>query len=151
MTPPDRSDFSDTIDSADVNRIATALLQGLPDAIVYADREGIIRYWNAGAERIFGFSADEAGGQSLDIIIPDRLRRRHWEGYDRMMASGKSSHAPDELLSVPAVNKAGDKLSVQFTVAPVAASDGTLAGIVALLRDATSTFEELKALRARHS
>lgn len=129
-------------------RLGKAVLHDIPDAVIYADRQGIIRFWNAGAVRIFGFSPDEAVGQSLDIIIPERLRQRHWDGYRRMMETGRSRHAPDELLSVPAQNKSGQTLSIQFTVAPVLGRDGAPAGIAAVLRDVTATFQELKKLRA---
>lgn len=128
-------------------RLGDALMRDLPDAVVYSDAEGIIRYWNGGAARIFGFAEAEAVGQSLDIIIPERLRERHWQGYYKVMETGESSHSADELLSVPALTKAGDRLSIQFTVAPVRGEDGSIAGIVALLRDATDTFNELKRLR----
>lgn len=129
--------------------LAKALLCSLPDALVYSDSKGMIRFWNAGAQRIFGFTEAEALGQSLDIIIPERLRGRHWDGYERMMATGQSSHEPHEVLAVPAVNKAGGTLSIQFTVAPVTGPDGVLAGIVAVLRDVTATFEEIRRLRAQ--
>ena len=129
-------------------RLGAVLLHDLPDAVIYSDAEGLIRHWNDGAARIFGYTADEALGQSLDLIIPERLRARHWQGYRKMMETGESSHAADEVLSVPAQTKAGDRLSIQFTVAPVPDTDGRIAGIVALLRDATETFAELKRLRA---
>jgi PAS domain S-box-containing protein len=132
----------------DFVRLGEAVLRDIPDAVIYADRQGVIRFWNAGAVRIFGFSPDEAVGQSLDIIIPERLRQRHWDGYRHMMETGRSRHAPDELLSVPARTKSGQTLSIQFTVAPVPGPDGGLAGIVAVLRDVTATFQELKRLRA---
>ena len=141
--PHGMTTLSDTM----LTQLGLALLRDLPDAVVYSDANGVIRHWNAGAARIFGFSSGEALGQSLDIIIPERLRERHWQGYRNVMETGHSSHAPDEMLSVPAVNKAGDKLSIQFTVAPVMGEDGKVAGIVALLRDATETFTELKRLR----
>jgi len=131
------------------HRLSAALLHHNPDAVIYADRAGIIRFWNGGAERIFGFTRDEALGQSLDIIIPERLRQRHWDGYHRMMATGQSRHAAHELLAVPAVTKAGETLSIQFTVAPVADPDGSLSGIVAVLRDVSATYRELKRLRDR--
>jgi PAS domain S-box-containing protein len=131
--------------------LGEALLTGLPDAIIYSDSNGLIRFWNSGAQRIFGYSQAEALDQSLDIIIPERLRSRHWEGYDGMMKTGKTRHEPDKLLAVPAVNKAGQKLSIQFTVAPVTGRHGSLAGIVAVLRDVTTTFEEIRRLRADRS
>ena len=130
------------------DRIGAALLDALPDAVIYADREGLIRHWNAGAERIFGFAAAEALGQSLDIIIPERLRERHWQGYRHMMETGQSAHGPEEVLSVPAVTKAGESRSIQFTLAPVLNGAGAVEGIAAVLRDGTETFAELKRLRA---
>jgi PAS domain S-box-containing protein len=137
-------------DSApDLAALGRTLLNDIPDAVIYADREGVIRFWNLGAERIFGFTAAEALGQSLDIIIPERLRQRHWDGYSHMMATGQSRYGAGDLLSVPAVNKAGDNLSIQFTVAPVHGETGELAGIVAVLRDVTATFQEMKRLRAQ--
>jgi PAS domain S-box-containing protein len=132
----------------DLVRLGQSVLRDIPDAVIYADHEGAIRFWNAGAERIFGFSPDEALGQSLDIIIPERLRQRHWDGYRHMMNTGQSQHRSDELLAVPAQTKSGQTLSVQFTVAAVRDPDGALAGIVAVLRDVTATFQELKRLRA---
>lgn len=130
-------------------QLGRTVIQSIPDAVIYADRDGTIRFWNAGATRIFGFSTLEAIGQSLDIIIPLRLRQRHWDGYHHMMATGQSQHAPEELLSVPAQTKAGETLSIQFTVAPVPDEDGQVAGIVAVLRDVTAMFRELKRLRAQ--
>jgi PAS domain S-box-containing protein len=136
-------------DALDLAALGRTLLEDIPDAVVYADRNGAIRFWNPGAERIFGFSADEALGQSLDIIIPERLRQRHWDGYSHMMATGQSRYGAGDLLSVPAVNKAGGNLSIQFTVAPVRDAAGELAGIIAVLRDVTATFQEMKRLRAQ--
>lgn len=137
-----------SLGEVEVDRLARAVIADIPDAVVYADRDGIIRYWNAGAARIFGFSESEALGQSLDIIIPERLRQRHWDGYNRMMETGESRHAAEELLSVPAVTRSGDRLSIQFTVAPVRDGDGAITGIAAVLRDVTETFLELKRLRS---
>jgi PAS domain S-box-containing protein len=136
------------LDGAALDALARTLLADLPDAVIYADRDGAIRFWNPGAERIFGFNKTEAIGRSLDIIIPERLRKRHWDGYAHMMQTGRSSHSPDELLAVPAVTKAGESVSIQFTVAPVHDDAGHLTGIVAVLRDVTATFREMKRLRA---
>lgn len=139
---------SGELEGEGLDALARTLLADVPDAVIYADRAGTIRFWNAGAERIFGFSKFEAIGRSLDIIIPERLRQRHWDGYARMMQTGQSRYGADELLSVPAVSKAGESLSIQFTVAPVRNNAGDLIGIVALLRNITATFRELKRLRA---
>jgi len=139
------------LSGAELAQLGSTVITDIPDAVVYADNEGIIRFWNSGAERIFGFAKTDALGQSLDIIVPERLRERHWDGYRHMMATGQSRHAADELLSVPAQTKQGDTLSIQFTVAPIRDSDGSLTGIVAVLRDVTATFRELKRLRAQGS
>lgn len=130
-------------------RLGQTLLHAIPDAVVYSDRDGIIRFWNDGATRVFGFPRDEALGQSLDIIIPERLRTRHWSGYDHMMQTGRSRYGADDLLSVPALTRSGDTISIQFTVAPVHGDGGEITGIVAVLRDVTATFQELRRLRAR--
>lgn len=119
------------------------------DAIVYADRDGVIQYWNAAASRLFGFESAEAVGRSLDIIIPERLRARHWEGYRRTMATGTSRYQSGALLSVPALKKDGSQISVEFTIVTITGSDGRLLGIGAIMRDVTERFNELKELRRR--
>ncbi len=139
--------ISQTLSKEDLANLGNAVLYGIPDALVFSDLEGVIRFWNGGAERIFGFSREEALCQSLDIIIPERLRERHWDGYHRMMKTGQSRHKAHEVLSVPALTKSGETLSIQFTVAAVTNAEGALSGIVALLRDATATYEEIKRLR----
>jgi PAS domain S-box-containing protein len=126
---------------------AARLVDGLPDAIVHADAAGRIVVWNAGAERIFGFSAAEAVGQSLDIIIPEGLRGRHWEGFRATMASGESRYGAGDLLSVPALRKDGGRISVAFTIVPFKGADGRMEGVCAVMRDVTSRFEEVRALR----
>lgn len=126
---------------------AQRLLEGTPDAVVHADAEGVIRVWNAGAERIFGFSAAEALGQSLDIIIPQGLRARHWDGYRVTMATGQSRYGGGDLLSVPALRKDGARISVEFTIVPFKGADGRMEGICAVMRDVTARFEEVRALR----
>jgi PAS domain S-box-containing protein len=104
---------------AQLASLGASIIRTIPDAVIYADRDGLIRFWNAGATRIFGFSEEEAIGQSLDIIIPERLRQRHWDGYQHMMETGKGRHGPEDLLAVPAISKFGDPLSIQFTVTPI--------------------------------
>lgn len=118
-----------------------------PDAIVYADAEGHIRFWNAAATRIFGFSESEATGARLDLIIPERLRGRHWEGYDKVMGGAESRYGTGSLLAVPALHKDGKQISIEFTILPVHDDTGRLLGIAAYLRDATVRFEEMRALR----
>ena len=129
------------------DEIARKLLEGLPDALVIADRAGIIRFWNAGAERIFGFRESEALGQSLDIITPERLRERHWQGYERTMRTGKTQYGAGDLLAVPAIRKGGAQISVQFSIIPMRDESGELEAIAAVMRDVTLDFEERRMLR----
>lgn len=137
------------LSEAELRRLADALLNTPSDAIVYADRDGTIRFWNAGAERIFGWTAAEALGQSLDIMIPERLRDRHWVGYRNTMATGESRYGQGDLLSVPALRKDGARISVEFTIVPLHDAAGRMEGIAAVMRDATARFEEMKTLRRR--
>jgi len=130
-----------------IDTVAQALLQGQADAIVACDRNGIIRFWNPGAERIFGFAAGEAVGQSLDIIIPERQRARHWDGYHRMMRTGESRYSGGDTLSVPALRKDGSRISVEFTIVALKDPEGRIEGLAAVMRDVTARFEELKTLR----
>jgi len=123
------------------------LAREVGDAIVYADAEGRIRFWNRGAEATFGFPEPEALGQSLDLIIPERQRERHWAGYAETMRSGKTRYGAGELLAVPALRKDGSRISIEFTILPVRDASGRMAGIAAIMRDVTKRFEELKALR----
>ncbi|HEX3885665.1 MAG TPA: PAS domain-containing protein [Stellaceae bacterium] len=125
----------------------TLVVEGCPDAIIYADATGAIRYWNAAATRIFGYSAEEAMGQNLDLIVPERLRGRHWEGWGRVMGGSPSRYPDGALLAVPAARKDGSPLSIEFTVLPVTGADGKLTGIAAFLRDGTQRFDEMRALR----
>ena len=125
-----------------------ALVQSLGDGVVISDANGIITYWNPSAERIFGFSAQEALGASLDLIIPERLRQRHNEGYDHSMQTGTTQYG-DKLLTVPAIHQSGQPLSIAFTVSMIFNRDGKVAGVAAIIRDDTSRFNEQRMLRKR--
>ena len=126
-----------------------ALLASAADAIVLCSRDGAIRFWNPGAERIFGFTAEQALGQSLDIIIPEPQRARHWQGFDRVMETGRSRYGEGELLAVPALHRDGRRISVEFTIVPIQDGTGAMTGMAAILRDVTARFEEMRALRRR--
>lgn len=131
----------------DVGRFCRTLAREAPDAVIYADAEGAIRFWNRGAERIFGFAEAEALGQSLDLIIPENLRARHWTGFDETMRTGQTRYGAGDLLAVPALRKDGARISVEFTIVPFHDESGRMIGIAAILRDVTKRFEEMKALR----
>jgi PAS domain S-box-containing protein len=126
---------------------AARLIAGCADAIIYADAQGRIRFWNQAATRIFGFSEAEGLGESLDLIIPERLRARHWQGYEHVMQGGESRYGAGDLLAVPARHKDGRQISVEFTILPMHDSTGVMLGIAAFLRDVTFRFEEVRALR----
>ena len=126
---------------------AARLVKGSADAIVYADAAGVIRFWNAAATRIFGYEAGEALGGSLDLIIPERLRPRHWQGFDEVMHGRASHYGEGDLLAVPALHKDGRQISVEFSILPFDDAAGGMIGIAAVLRDVTKRFEEMRALR----
>jgi PAS domain S-box-containing protein len=126
---------------------AEKLIANMPDALVFADREGTIRYWNGGAARLFGHTAEEAVGQSLDLIVPEGLRARHWDGYHETMRTGRTRYGDGQLLSVPAMRNDGKRISVAFTIVPFVDDKGALTGIAAIMRDVTAQFEETRALR----
>jgi|SRR5579864_5128514 len=129
--------------------LAEALLATRSDAIVAADNKGVIRFWNPGAERLFGYSRDEALGRSLDLIVPERLRTRHWEGYARVMATGQSRYGETDALAVPALRKDGGTISVEFTIVPLRDQAGALIALAALMRDVTRRFEETRELKRK--
>ncbi|MGM0583657.1 MAG: PAS domain-containing protein [Pseudomonadota bacterium] len=127
--------------------LGARLVANMPDALVVSDREGVIRFWNAAAERIFGFSPSEALGETLDIITPESLRARHWAGYRQTMRTGRTKYGAGDLLSVPALRQDGTRISIQFSILPLKGADGALEGVAAVMRNVTAEFEERKALR----
>jgi PAS domain S-box-containing protein len=131
-----------------LERIAVRIVEGAADAVLFTDREGVIRLWNAGAERIFGWTAAEAVGKSMDLIIPDRLRPRHWQNWDRVMETGQTRYAT-EVLAVPALRKDGAPLSIEFTIQLVRDEEGRILGPAAIVRDVTARFQREKELRAK--
>ena len=128
----------------DFNDFVTAL----GDAVIVCDAAGAITVWNPAATRIFGFTESDALGQSLDLIIPERQRGRHWDGYHKTMATGQTRYGSD-LLRVPALHKEGKTLSIAFTVAMLHAPDGAVSAIVAIVRDETVRWGEERALKAK--
>ena len=124
------------------------LVEALADAVVVCDGDGLIRLWNAAAERLFGFTPAEAVGSSLDLIIPERFRERHWAGFTRSMATGHTRYQHD-VLRVPAMHKDGRTLSIAFTVAVLLGAQRTVTGLVAVIRDETKQYAEERDLRKR--
>jgi PAS domain S-box-containing protein len=124
------------------------LVHAVGDAIVVSDVSGKIVVWNAAAQRIFGYTEAEALGQPLDIITPEKFRKRHWDGYHQTMATGVTKYGTT-LLRVPAINKAGQSLSIAFGVAMLLGPDGKPTAIASIIRDETARFAEERALRKR--
>jgi len=122
------------------------IVQEIPEAVIFADRTGVIRLWNSGAETMFGYSAGEAVGQSLDMIIPERLRPRHWDGYHKVIASGVTRYAR-ELLATPAIRKDGRRISIEFSITLLKEDTGKVLGAAAIIRDVTARWETEKAQR----
>jgi PAS domain S-box-containing protein len=131
--------------SADLYR---EIIEQAPDAILLSDREGHIRLWNRGCELVFGYSDTEALGQSLDIVIPEKLRARHWEGYFKVMETGESAYGT-KLLTVPALHKDGHQLSCAFSIVLLKDDSGKPAGVASIMRDMTDVWTREKALKER--
>jgi PAS domain S-box-containing protein len=131
----------------DKDWLAQAVVREAPEAIVVCDPSGTIVVWNGGAERIFGYLADEALGQNLDLIIPEKQRPRHWAGYEQTMATGETKYG-DALLKVPATHRDGRRLSIEFSVA-LLRDEGKIAGIAAVIRDASERWAADRELRQR--
>jgi len=124
------------------------VVEALGDAVVICGRDGVIRFWNAAAERLFGCAPAEALGSSLDLIIPERLRERHWAGFDKAIATGQTRYTHD-VLHVPATHKDGRALSIAFTVGLLLGPQREVTGLVAVIRDETTRFAEERDLRKR--
>ena len=124
------------------------ILDGSPDAILICDSGGMVRYWNAAAERVFGFRVTEALGVSMNLIIPERLRARHWAGWEATMKTGVTRYGEGQLLAVPALHKDGRQISIEFSIQLVKDADGQIKWVVAIIRDVTERFIREKDLRA---
>jgi PAS domain S-box-containing protein len=124
------------------------LVQEAPEAILISDRQGTITFWNHGAERLFGHSAAEAVGRSLDLIIPENLRPRHWDGYHRVMATGETKYRTG-LLTSPGIRRDGSRVSLEFSMVLLRDDAGELYGCAAIMRDVTERWQREKELRDR--
>lgn len=130
------------------DKLREIIVENAPDAIMYADRDGVIRLWNEGAQRIFGVTKAEALGRSLDLIIPERLRARHWQGYHQTMATGETRYG-HQLLRVPALKGNGEQFSSEFSIILVQDESGQPLGVAAILRDVSAQWQREKELKER--
>lgn len=131
-----------------MDRLLEHLVMDAPDALLVLDREGIIRFWNRGAELIFGHSSQEAVGKSADLIVPENLRERHWEGYRRVMATGDTKYRTG-LLSSPGIRKDGSRVSLEFSMILLRDELGNMQGCGAIMRDVTERWKKEKELKER--
>lgn len=128
--------------------LCQSIVESTQMAVIFADREGIIRLWNSGAEAMFGYPVEEALGQKLDLIVPERHRARHWEGYHKVMATGTTKYGR-EMLAVPAVTKDGKRISIEFSIALLRAPTGEILGAVAIVLDVTARWQKQKEMNER--
>ena len=135
-------------DGVDSGWLYRTIVDESPVAILFADREGKIRLWNAGATALFGYSQEEALGQSLDLIVPERQRARHWEGWEKVIASGVTKYGRD-VLAVPAMKKDGSRISIEFNVVLLKSPSGEVLGVAALIQDVTARWQQQKEMKAR--
>ena len=132
--------------ASDIN--LNALVAAIGDAVMVCDAHGAILLWNPACERMFGHTEAEVLGKTMDMIIPERLRKRHWEGYEKTMATGITKYGHD-VLRVPAIDKQGNSLSIAFTVAMLYGADGKVNAIASIIRDETARFNDERALKKR--
>jgi len=130
------------------SRLYGQIIEESSDGVLFADRRGVIRVWNSGAERMFGIAAEEAIGQSLDLIIPENLRSRHWEGYFRVMESGDTNYRTG-LLTSPGMRRDGSRISLEFSMSVVRDDNGEVVGCASILRDVTTRWQKEKEMRER--
>ena len=133
---------------SDTEMIYQQIIENSQDAILFSNLDGIIDLWNSGAEEIFGYKKEEAVGKSLDLIIPEKLRQRHWDGYHKVMETGESRYGK-ELLKVPAIRKDGTSISVEFTIMLVRNLENEIIGSAAIIRDVTERWKREKELKQK--
>lgn len=134
--------------SEERDRLCRRIVEQTQEAIVVADPDGIVRLWNAGAEAVFGHTAAEAVGRSMELVIPEKLKERHWEGWRRVMATGVTKYGR-ELLAVPAQRKDGARISIEFSILLLRDDAGKIEAVAAVIRDVTARREKEKALREK--
>jgi PAS domain S-box-containing protein len=133
---------------AAIEGLCHRIIAAASEAVIFADRDGLIRFWNRGAQLIFGHTSEEVVGQSLDVIIPERLRHAHWDAYDRSLETGQTKHT-DRVLTTRSVHKDGRKLYVDLSFGLVKDANGFAVGAFAVGRDCTARYEAERAAKAR--
>ena len=142
------TDIAETGSNASLAALCRGIVEAASEAIIFADRDGRIRLWNRGAELVFGYTPAEVIGQSLDVIIPERLRRAHWDAYGRSLETGRTKHT-DRVLTTRSMHKNGSKLYVDLSFGLVKDANGFVLGAFAIGRDCTERYLADGATKAR--
>lgn len=129
-------------------QLQTDLLDQGPDAVIFAGTDGLVAYWNAAAERIFGHTSAAAMGQSLDIIIPEQYREAHWTAYDRALADGDTKYR-GQSLATRSVRADGEKIYVELSFGIIKDAAGASIGAIATARDITERFTADREMRRK--
>ena len=125
-----------------------ALVSHIGEAVIISDRDENILFWNPSAERIFGYTPEEALGKTLSIITPERFRERHSKGYFHTIQTGVTKYG-NTLLRVPAMHKDGRSISIAFSVSMLFDDKKQPIAIAAIVRDETERFQEDRNLKAK--
>jgi PAS domain S-box-containing protein len=144
----EKKENSMSANTTQLSDLAELLVEQSPDGVVFADKEGIIRVWNASAERIFGFTAGDAIGANLDIIIPERFRDAHWRGFERAIIERATKYA-GKSMPTKAIRSDGTQIYVELSFSIILDANGDVLGALANARDITERFEKERADRKR--
>jgi PAS domain S-box-containing protein len=136
------------VDTTQLCNLAELLVEQSPDGVVFADKTGIIRIWNMAAERIFGFTAGDAIGVNLNIIIPERLQDAHWRGFERAIIQRATKYA-GKSMPTKAIRSDGTQIYVELSFSIILDANGDVLGALAHVRDITERFEKERADRKR--
>ena len=130
------------------SKLAERILDQVADAVICTNHSGAIVRWNPACTGLFGYSAEEALGKNLDLIIPERQRQRHWDGYEKVMETGVTRYGK-ELLAVPALRKDGTRISLEFSIVLVRDDAGSPQGVAAIMRDVTARRQQEQEIKQR--
>lgn len=131
-----------------LDQLCQRIVEECEAGILYAGRDGRVQLWNRGCQRIFGWTAAEAIGQSMDLIIPEKHRSTHWTGWETVMQTGVTKYGSDPL-AVPALTKDGRRISIEFNIVLLRDDTGEMLGAAAIIQDVSKRWERDKALRQK--
>jgi PAS domain S-box-containing protein len=127
--PPGNANSAADVDPA---RWLAAIVESSDDAIIGKSLDGVITSWNAGAQRIFGYSAEEAIGKSITILMPQHLLHEETKILERLRNGERVDH-----FETTRVRKDGSIVAISLTISPIRDAAGAIAGISKIARDVT--------------